>query len=61
MEFGERSSLPPPREETKSLEEYEVLEIVNERRVKRQEDMSRSTNVIGRDMELPMNGFHLEI
>ena len=34
-EFGERTALPPLREETKSTQEYTVLEIVNERCVKR--------------------------
>jgi hypothetical protein len=34
-EFGERTPLPPIREETKTTEEFEVLEIVAERRVKK--------------------------
>ena len=33
--FGERTALPPLREETKSTQEYTVLGIVNERCVKR--------------------------
>ena len=34
-EFGERDHLSPLREETKSTQEYEILEIVNERKIKK--------------------------
>jgi hypothetical protein len=34
-EFGERTPLPPLREETSSTQEYEILQIVDERRIKK--------------------------
>jgi len=34
-EFGDRDHLPPLRDESKSIKEYEVLDIVEERRIKK--------------------------